>query len=73
MPEVVRRTVGRSRACGRGSDEFGGRPGHRPRELIGDFLTAVRHTIDRDKPGFWERNGYHMYGDPFLEQRVWGD
>lgn len=28
---------------------------------------------DSDKPGFWERNGYHMYGDPFLEQRVWGD
>ena len=26
-----------------------------------------------DKPGFWERNGYHMYGDPFLEQRFWGD
>jgi len=26
-----------------------------------------------DKPGFWERNGYHMYGDPFLEQRHWGD
>ncbi len=26
-----------------------------------------------DKPGFWERNGYHMYGDPFKEQRVWGD
>lgn len=22
-----------------------------------------------DKPGFWERNGYHMYGDPFREQR----
>ena len=22
-----------------------------------------------DTPGFWERNGYHMYGDPFLEQR----
>ena len=29
--------------------------------------------IDADKPGFWERNGYHMYGDPFREQRVWGD
>ncbi|MDQ3783089.1 MAG: sulfite oxidase-like oxidoreductase [Actinomycetota bacterium] len=28
--------------------------------------------IDRDRPGFWERNGYHMYGDPFLEQRYWG-
>jgi DMSO/TMAO reductase YedYZ molybdopterin-dependent catalytic subunit len=24
---------------------------------------------DRDIPGFWERNGYHMYGDPFREQR----
>ncbi len=24
-----------------------------------------------DKPGFWERNGYHMYGDPFVEQRFW--
>ena len=28
---------------------------------------------DRDEPGFWERNGYHMYGDPFAEQRNWGD
>jgi DMSO/TMAO reductase YedYZ molybdopterin-dependent catalytic subunit len=26
-----------------------------------------------DKAGFWERNGYHMYGDPFREQRHWGD
>jgi DMSO/TMAO reductase YedYZ molybdopterin-dependent catalytic subunit len=22
-----------------------------------------------DKPGFWERNGYHMYGNPWEEQR----
>jgi DMSO/TMAO reductase YedYZ molybdopterin-dependent catalytic subunit len=22
-----------------------------------------------DRPGFWEQNGYHIYGDPFLEQR----
>jgi DMSO/TMAO reductase YedYZ molybdopterin-dependent catalytic subunit len=28
---------------------------------------------DRDVAGFWERNGYHMYGDPFREQRHWGD
>jgi DMSO/TMAO reductase YedYZ molybdopterin-dependent catalytic subunit len=28
---------------------------------------------DSDRPGFWERNGYHMYGDPFREQRFWGD
>ncbi|HVM08630.1 MAG TPA: sulfite oxidase-like oxidoreductase [Acidimicrobiales bacterium] len=26
-----------------------------------------------DRPGFWEQNGYHMYGDPFREQRYWGD
>ncbi len=29
--------------------------------------------LDHDEPGFWERNGYHMYGDPFAEQRYWGD
>ncbi|VAW08960.1 hypothetical protein MNBD_ACTINO01-1028 [hydrothermal vent metagenome] len=29
--------------------------------------------MDADAPGFWERNGYHMYGDPFSEQRYWGD
>ncbi|CAN7312642.1 sulfite oxidase-like oxidoreductase [Paenibacillus sp. LjRoot56] len=23
----------------------------------------------KDKPGFWERNGYHMYGDPWKEER----
>ncbi|HEX9644130.1 MAG TPA: sulfite oxidase-like oxidoreductase [Acidimicrobiia bacterium] len=28
--------------------------------------------LDADEPGFWERNGYHMYGDPFKEQRFWG-
>ncbi len=26
-----------------------------------------------DRPGFWEENGYHMHGDPFLEQRLSGD
>ncbi len=26
-----------------------------------------------DMPGFWEHNGYHNYGDPFREQRYWGD
>lgn len=24
-------------------------------------------------PGFWERNGYHIYGDPFREQRFSSD
>ena len=27
----------------------------------------------RDQPGFWERNGYHNYGDPFREQRFTND
>ena len=26
-----------------------------------------------DVPGFWESLGYHNYGDPWLEQRYWGD
>ena len=26
-----------------------------------------------DEPGFWEVNGYHNYGDPWKEQRYWGD
>ena len=26
-----------------------------------------------DKPGFWERAGYHNYGDPWREQRYDGD
>ncbi len=25
--------------------------------------------FDHDVPGFWEQNGYHMYGDPWKEQR----
>jgi len=28
---------------------------------------------DEDEPGFWESNGYHILGDPWLEQRYWGD
>ena len=29
--------------------------------------------LDHDQPGFWESNGYHIRGDPWLEQRYWGD
>ncbi len=28
---------------------------------------------DEDEPGFWESYGYHNYGDPWREQRYWGD
>ncbi|PZM16206.1 sulfite oxidase-like oxidoreductase [Rhizobium tubonense] len=29
--------------------------------------------ISADKAGFWEKNGYHMYGDPWREQRYSDD
>jgi DMSO/TMAO reductase YedYZ molybdopterin-dependent catalytic subunit len=25
--------------------------------------------MERDRAGFWERNGYHMHGDPWTEER----
>src|SRR5258708_34701798 len=25
--------------------------------------------LEKDNPGFWEQNGYHMRGDPFREER----
>ena len=30
-------------------------------------------VTERDHPGFWEQLGYHNRGDPWLEQRYWGD
>ena len=35
----------------------------------------VRHLqlMLADEPGFWESAGYHNYGDPWREQRYWGD
>lgn len=29
--------------------------------------------MHEDTPGFWEGLGYHDYGDPWREQRFWGD
>ncbi|PYU68431.1 MAG: sulfite oxidase-like oxidoreductase [Acidobacteria bacterium] len=29
--------------------------------------------MPRDRPGFWESLGYHMYGDPWQEQRYSGE
>ena len=29
--------------------------------------------MERDAPGFWESLGYHLYGDPWREQRYEGD
>lgn len=36
------------------------------------WLRALEFA-DADRPGFWERNGYHNDADPFREQRHWGD
>jgi DMSO/TMAO reductase YedYZ molybdopterin-dependent catalytic subunit len=29
--------------------------------------------VSEDEPGFWESLGYHNHGDPWREQRYWGD
>ena len=30
-------------------------------------------VLAEDEPGFWEQSGYHIYGDPFREQRYTND
>jgi DMSO/TMAO reductase YedYZ molybdopterin-dependent catalytic subunit len=64
---------------------YGGAP--LPREHGGPVRLLVPHLyfwksakwvtqltlLDHDEPGFWERNGYHDLGDPWLEQRYQGD
>jgi DMSO/TMAO reductase YedYZ molybdopterin-dependent catalytic subunit len=34
---------------------------------------AGLRIMDHDEPGFWEQNGYHNRGDPWREERYWGD
>jgi len=54
------------------SAEHGG-----PARLIVPLLYAWKSAkwvnsielLDRDQGGFWERNGYHMHGDPWSEER----
>jgi DMSO/TMAO reductase YedYZ molybdopterin-dependent catalytic subunit len=29
--------------------------------------------MDKDEPGFWESLGYNNHGDPWKEERYWGD
>jgi DMSO/TMAO reductase YedYZ molybdopterin-dependent catalytic subunit len=36
------------------------------------WVSALQFT-ERDEPGFWELRGYHIYGDPWKEQRFTGD
>lgn len=54
------------------SEEHGG-----PARLIVPRLYAWKSAkwlaglefLDRDRPGFWERNGYHSHGDPWKQER----
>jgi DMSO/TMAO reductase YedYZ molybdopterin-dependent catalytic subunit len=36
------------------------------------WVNEIR-LLDQETQGFWESVGYHNYGDPWLEQRYWGD
>ena len=36
------------------------------------WVTGI-DLLTKDQPGFWESLGYHNYGDPWREQRYWGD
>jgi DMSO/TMAO reductase YedYZ molybdopterin-dependent catalytic subunit len=40
------------------------------------WLRSIELVLDdpvSEPLGFWERHGYHEHGDPFREQRYWGD
>jgi DMSO/TMAO reductase YedYZ molybdopterin-dependent catalytic subunit len=65
--------------------QFGGEPledqhGY-PARLIIPHLYFWKSTkwlrglelLGADRQGFWEQNGYHNQGDPWKEQRFWGD
>ena len=63
--------------------EFDGKPLHPehggPARLIVPHLYFWKSAkwirgltmMKNDDPGFWEQNGYHIYGDPWKEQRYW--
>ncbi|MDQ1646945.1 MAG: hypothetical protein QOJ50_3129 [Cryptosporangiaceae bacterium] len=36
------------------------------------WIRGIQLLVE-DEPGFWETAGYHNYGDPWREQRYWGD
>jgi DMSO/TMAO reductase YedYZ molybdopterin-dependent catalytic subunit len=36
------------------------------------WVNGLQFT-ENDEPGFWELRGYHIYGDPWKEQRFTGD
>ena len=37
------------------------------------WVRGLRAGRRRTRPGFWESLGYHNRGDPWREERYWGD
>ena len=54
--------------------EHGGPARLRPTPLLEERQVGTRlRLLTEDEPGFWESLGYHNHGDPWREQRYWGD
>jgi DMSO/TMAO reductase YedYZ molybdopterin-dependent catalytic subunit len=65
--------------------EYGGEPLHPehggPARLLVPHLYLWKSAkwvmgltlLNEDQPGFWETNGYNNHGDPWREERYWGD
>jgi DMSO/TMAO reductase YedYZ molybdopterin-dependent catalytic subunit len=65
--------------------EYGGQPLHPehggPARLLVPHLYLWKSAKwvrgltlkNEDEPGFWETNGYNNHGDPWREERYWGD
>ena len=63
----------RRRAARAGARRPGAPAGPPPLLLEERQVGARPRPAPTDAPGFWERYGYHNYGDPWLEQRYAGD
>ena len=73
-----RQGVGRVRLRRRAARPRARRPGAaaRPAPLLleeREVGARAARCATTTSPGFWERYGYHNYGDPWREQRYWGD
>lgn len=47
-------------------------PDHGGPARLPKWVSGLQFT-QRDDPGFWKLRGYHIYGDPWREQRFTGD
>ena len=63
----------RRRAARRRARRAGPAAGAAPVPVEERQVGARHHAVAEDEPGFWETAGYHNYGDPWREQRYWGE